>query len=802
VTTTVDARPVPETGQLVSVRDRRWVVVNVERSTQPLDVLAAATARREHLVTMTSVEDDGLGEELRVVWELEQSTRILDRAALPVPDAQRFDEPARLDAFLDAVRWGAITSADTRALQAPFRSGITIEYYQLDPVVRALSLPRANLLIADDVGLGKTIEAGLVVQELLLRHRARTVLVVCPAALCVKWRDEMSEKFGLEFRIVDAECLRQLRRSRGPYVNPWMHFPRLITSIDWLKRERPMRLLRDVLPAGPPTLPRIFDLLIVDEVHGCAPSGRGRYATDSLRTAAIRAIAPHFEHRLFLSATPHNGYPESFGALLELLDDQRFARGVRPDRAQLERVMVRRLKTELPPRWDGSPRFAKRVIDKLEVPYSNEERAIHEALTTYASSRSAVARAEGEGERVAADFVLTLLKKRLFSSPAAFAATLDQHVRTMTGGRAVRGIAPTVRVLRHAIDATEEEFGDDTAADEATTDALATAAGFHAPLSAEERALLDRMRGWAERARDGGDTKARVLLDWLEQVVRPGGRWNDERVIVFTEYRDTQRWLQERLVARGLGGERLALLYGGMDAQQRERIKAEFQAAPSMSPVRILLATDAASEGIDLQRHCHRMVHYEIPWNPNRLEQRNGRIDRHGQPAAEVAIFHFVGAGYENADPGSLEGDLQFLWQAVTKVEAIREDLGSVGPVIAEQVEAAMLGRRRRLDTGTAEQASPARRVLKAERDLRVEINRLHRRLRESRAELRLDQANVERVVSAGLELARQPGLAPAVLDRPADDPAPRGPVFHMPQLTGSWARAREGLSHPVTDAE
>jgi hypothetical protein len=136
------------------VRDRRWVVVNVERSTQPVDVLAAAPSRPEHLVTMTSVEDDGLGEELRVVWELEQATRILDRAALPVPDAQRFDEPARLDAFLDAVRWGAITSADTRALQAPFRSGITIEDYQLDPVVRALSLPRANLLIADDVGPG------------------------------------------------------------------------------------------------------------------------------------------------------------------------------------------------------------------------------------------------------------------------------------------------------------------------------------------------------------------------------------------------------------------------------------------------------------------------------------------------------------------------------------------------------------------------------------------------------------------------------------------------------------------------
>src|SRR6266540_1079030 len=484
-------------------------------------------------------------------------------------------------------------------------------------------MPRTNLLIADDVGFGKTIEAGLVVQELLLRHRARTVMVVCPASLCVKWRDEMAEKFGLEFRIVDAGLLRHLRRTRGPYANPWTHFPRLIASVDWLKRERPLRMLRDALPPVP-SYPRRFDLLIVDEVHGCAPSGRGRYATDSLRTKAVRTIAPHFEHRLFLSATPHNGYPESFEALLELLDDQRFARGVRPDRAQLQRVMVRRLKSELPPRWDGSPRFPKRVIDRLVVPYGQEERAVHAAMAAYAASRSAAARARGEGERVAADFVLTLLKKRMFSSPAAFASTLDQHVQTMTAGRPAR-----------AIDATEEEFGDDTAAEEATGDALATAAGFSASLTGEERRLLERMRAWAGRARDGGDAKVEVLLGWLQGVVRPGGRWNDERVIVFTEYRDTQRWLQERLVAAGLGGERLALLFGGMDERERERIKAEFQAAPGLSPVRILLATDAASEGIDLQRHCHRLVHYEIPWTPNRLEQRNGRIDRHGQPARE-----------------------------------------------------------------------------------------------------------------------------------------------------------------------
>ena len=236
-------------------------------------------------------------------------------------------------------------------VQSPFRSGIDIEDYQLDPVVRAIQMPRVNLLIADDVGLGKTIEAGMVDLELIIRHRARRILVVCPASLQVQWRDQMRDKFGLDFRIVDSELMRDLRRKRGIHVNPWTHFPRLITSIDFLKRERPLRLFKETLPAeGESIYPRRYDILILDEAHNCAPSGRGKYATDSLRTEAIRLLAPHFEHKLFLTATPHNGYQESFTALLELLDNQRFARGTMHRHASnlQRRVMVRRLKSELP----------------------------------------------------------------------------------------------------------------------------------------------------------------------------------------------------------------------------------------------------------------------------------------------------------------------------------------------------------------------------------------------------------------------------------------------------------------------
>jgi SNF2-related domain len=371
----------PEQGQLVQVRSRPWVVNDVKPSSLPSPAMVLPVVKQQNLLTLSSVEDDGLGEELQVVWEIEPGAKVIERVALPEPTD--FDSPDKLDAFLDAVRWGAASTADHKNIQSPFRSGIEIEDYQLDPVVRAIQMPRVNLLIADDVGLGKTIEAGMVGLELIIRHRARKILVVCPSALQIQWRDQMRDKFGLDFRIVDSSLMRDLRRRRGIHVNPWSHFPRLITSIDFLKRERPLRLFRETLPAPGETIyPRKYDLLIVDEAHNCAPSGIGKYAADSLRTQALRELAPHFEHKLFLTATPHNGYRESFSALLELLDNQRFSRGTEPDRKQLEAVMVRRLKSDPSFAFNhlGIRRFPPRILEPIEVPYTDEERGIHAAL--------------------------------------------------------------------------------------------------------------------------------------------------------------------------------------------------------------------------------------------------------------------------------------------------------------------------------------------------------------------------------------------------------------------------------------
>jgi len=790
----------PEVGQVVRCRDRVWAVNDVEPSTLPTDPLAGT--RPHHLVRMSSLEDDGFGDELAVLWELEPGTHVIPHTELPRPEAGRLDPPERLDAFLDAVRWGAVATADSRSLQAPFRSGITVKDYQLDPVVRALGMPRANLLIADDVGLGKTIEAGLVTQELLLRHRARTVVVVCPAGLVVKWREEMRDRFGLEFRVVDTAAVRQLRRDRGVGANAFTSFPRIIVSIDWLKDRRAQSLLDEVL-AGVDhrRTPRTFDLLIVDEVHASAPSGRGRYAVDSLRTRAIRRLAPHCEHRLFLSATPHNGYRESFTALLELLDPQRFARGVDPNPTQLARVLVRRLKRELrdelAPQSDGrgtaTEEFPDRRVLAMAVDHPDDERRAYELLARYAEERRA--RHERGSKRSAVDFVTLLLKKRLLSSPSAFANTLACHRDTLAR-REEESREPTESQLQAAWDRVADEAAEDEDG-EGAAEAITTAGRGMPPLTAEERALLDELGAWAERRRSQPDARARALFAWLEEVCRtPGGGWTDERVIVFTEYRDTQRWLIDLLLAHGFGGdggERIADLYGGMDTDDRERTKAEFQAHPSRSPVRILVATDAASEGIDLQRHCWRMLHWEIPWNPARLEQRNGRVDRFGQPSPVVEIRHFVPRGWES-DPSGFAAELGFLSLVAHKVEQIRDDLGSVGAVLADQVGDAMLGRRRRIDDDAVDRARsrPGTKVLQVERKLREGLALCHERLQSSIEALGLAPERVERVVATALEVANQPPLVPTA--EPGE--------HRLPPLSGSWQRTSEGMVDRLSGEE
>ncbi|GAB3214030.1 DISARM system SNF2-like helicase DrmD [Marinactinospora endophytica] len=760
---------------LVAVRGQKWVVSGVEE------------ADGTTVVSLQSVEDGRFGETLDVVWEIEPGRRLLPSGSLPEVGAAGFDPPERLAAFLDAVRWSAVTSADVKTLQAPFRSGVAVEDYQLEPVARAVSAPRVNLLLADDVGLGKTIEAGLVAQELLLRHRAQRVMIVCPAGLTLKWKDEMAEKFGLDFTIIDSECCARVRRDYGSAANPFNVHPLSIVSLPWLRGAKAQRLLDEVLPADGPGYPRAFDLLILDEAHHVAPSAPKQvYAVDSQQTKLIRRLAPHFTHRLFLSATPHNGYQASFTALLEILDDQRFARGVAPDRTAVKDTVVRRLKRHIVGA-DGTPRFAEREAHAIPVDYPDSEREVHGLLTRFAELRRAkLATRRG---RKATDLVTLLLKKRLFSSPAAFAHTVQVYLETLEK-RSETGAHLTDDEDPEWMDDFFDEIAtlDDEQMAEAENDALGRARPRQPDADDDEVALLRRMLDWALAHEAQPDAKARELITYLTAVCRPDRHWTDERVVVFTEYRDTQTWLAGLLRQEGLGGVHVAELHGGMSTDEREQVRLAFQKAPGEHPVRILLATDAAGEGIDLQRHCHRLVNYDIPFNPNKLEQRIGRIDRYGQ-TDPPQIRHFVGTGWEGA-VDSYEADLEFLSRVAGKVARMEEDLGQVNAVLSEAVQRRMLGESVGIEV---EAAGTGTERLPAETEVGDQVRRLRADLEATVRELGLTPQRVRRVVDTALNLANQQPLSPHVDERHLTED-----LFDVPTLTGSWARASAGLTERV----
>jgi len=782
--TTRDA--VPEVGSLVEVRGQRWVVSD-----------ASPGGDGSTLLVLQSVEDGRYGESLPVIWEVEPGRRVLPAGSLPEVTSGGFDPPERLAAFLDAVRWSAVTSAEVKTLQAPLRSGVVVEEYQLEPVARAIEAPRVNLLLADDVGLGKTVEAGLVALELLLRHRAKRVMVVCPPGLMVKWRDEMAEKFGLDFTIVDSAQLNALRRSHGSAANPFRVYPLTIVSLTWLRGAKAERLLQEVI--DPDGDKRAFDLLILDEAHHVAPAApKQRYAVDSQQTKLIRWLAPHFEHRLFLSATPHNGYPESFTALLEIIDDQRFARGVDPDPVAQRETVVRRMKRQITEADGTTPRFAKRDATAIPVTYTDSEREAHALLKEFAALRRR--RLTTRTGRTSVDLVTLLLKKRLFSSPRAFAHTVGVYLDT------VQAKAKATRTAQATADDDEvpawmESFLDDVAAfddeelAEAEDDAAARSGRVQAELadtSQQEVALLKRMETWAARYETMPDAKAEELLTYLKAVCLPDGEhWTNERVVVFTEYRDTQIWLKELLAQEGLAGDRVKLLYGGMDAWHREQLRLAFQEPPDRSNVRILLTTDAASEGIDLHEHCHRLVNYDIPFNPNKLEQRIGRIDRYGQPHTPQ-VRHFVGKDWEQATD-SYEADLEFLARVAGKVARMEEDLGHVNAVLADAVQKRMLGEITDFDIDNAALVNQAgrRRVgrVAPEADVTEQVRRLRRDLDATIAELRITPANVKRLVDTALELDGEQPLKPFLDERRLADG-----LYEVPALTKSWARATEGL--------
>jgi len=736
----------PEQGQLVRLRNRFFLV----RDVFPHEADRGEVSTR---LDLECLDDDRLGEGLSVLWEREVNTEILQADQFPIPSGQ-WDHPRVFDAFLTAIRWSSSSLLRGSALQSAFRGAIDLEPYQLEPASRAVLMPRVNLLIADDTGLGKTIEAGLVIQEMLARARIRNCLIVAPASLLIQWQEEMAEKFDLEFRIIDRASVLTLRREYGVHVNPWRSYPRLITSIDYLKREAMLSQFELSLEGGYGAAAS-WDLLILDEAHNCAPAGRRKYIRDSDRTRALRRIAPHFQHRLFLTATPHNGFTESFTALLSELDPLRFHRSATVDPQQVKAIMVRRLKKQLTDAGEVKRPFPNRRVDALPVPDLPAERRASELLDEYIRLR--IERADSRREHFAVRFALNLLKKRFLSSPLAFHKSLETHLEHVS--RPSAAAAPDRELVERLIQRSREDVEDDVLRDANEQEALQESTRFFGAPTAEEDRILTELTDLAQRQALAEDGKLRVLRSWIEAHLFTDGALgdlNEERLIVFTEYRDTLEYLAHYL-RDWLGKDRILFLMGGAPMLGKERLpdreatKAAFQAPPDEHPVRILLATDAAAEGLNLQKHCRYLIHYEIPWNPNRLEQRNGRIDRHGQPAAEVFVHHFL---YDN------RRDSEFLQTVVQKVERMREDLGAVAAVLEEGLEEAMLGRR--VDLASIRPRKTLRDDIQQELWDKQRLRQLRELIDQARREGDIYPERLHQVLDCALRLEGHPGLEPA----------------------------------------
>jgi ERCC4-related helicase len=674
---------IPQAGQTVIVRNRPALVRSVDERSDP-NMPATHEVQVEYIDGWSHPDSDYL------IWELERGARVVASLAIPRIDepGQFPDDPALLHAFLRANRWSAINRLSSRREQdeqelrliSPWQSAVQVEDYQLYPVLKAMLMPRISLLLADDVGMGKTIEAGLIISELYARRRIRRVLIVCPASLQLQWRDEMRKKLHLDCTIVDRDETFRLQRELGVDSNPWASYPRIITSMDYLRQ-------KDVLGsfvAATNSLAGRFEailpwqMLVVDEVHNLTPSS---YGDDSDRCEMLRRIAPHFEHRLFLSATPHNGYTVSFTGLLELLDPVRFQQKAmldEQDHRQVYLSMVRRLKQELTEEGEEE-RFAPRHVESLTIPVQGLEKQLFDALRSYREGVQQLLGHINRGERHLGEFLLKLLTKRLLSSSYAFARTWWRHVEGLNLDER------DIEVTSYAIDRAEMAMNDDQERSLREEDAIEQTGAwlrrYAEPLKSERQAVstcLEHM-GWSVQALQQPlssismppDAKWERLLQWINDNLKRGSALrDDERLILFTEYKHTLDYFMERLRRAGLESPQVENLYGGALSEQRERIKDAFN-DPS-NPLRILVGTDTVSEGISLQITCRYVVHLEIPWNPMRLEQRNGRVDRHGQER-DVYAFHFTSDD---------EADLQFMARVVEKVNQARSDLGSVGQVI------------------------------------------------------------------------------------------------------------------------
>jgi superfamily II DNA or RNA helicase len=538
-----------------------------------------------------------------------------------------------------------------------------------------LKSARVRFLLADDAGAGKTIMAGLLIRELELRGLAERILIVCPANLAFQWQRELKEKFDAKFLVLKGQDIRD---QFG--VNQWLERNRVITSLDLAKRA-------DILPG----LGQVrWDLVVVDEAHRMSASDESH---KSLRYRLGELLRDTTDHILLLTATPHKGDPLNFSLFLQLLDPDVYA-DVKSIREAMNRrrapFYLRRTKEamvyfpELRPdgTWAAEKIFTKRIPRTVDFQIDGPEFELYRDVTRFVKRESARAVANGQDPRARAiGFLMSLYQRRLASSTRAMRRSLENRARRLEEGfkraQELARFAPPDLPDPEELEEMEESERERL---EAMVEAV-TLAG-----SAEEvRGEVQELRRLAAQAQDVENAGVEAKLSRFKELLQTEGFFDrsDQRLLLFTEFKDTLDYLVERLKSWGF---RVGSIHGSMKSGSRDepgtRLHAEQQFREGA--IQVLVATEAAGEGINLQA-CNILFNYDIPWNPNRLEQRMGRIHRYGQ-RKDCLIFNFVATN-------TIEG--RVLQRLLEKLQEIRDALDddAVFNVVGEVLPAAHVER-------------------------------------------------------------------------------------------------------------
>lgn len=511
---------------------------------------------------------------------------------------------------------------------APFlslhRSSVVPYNYQLVPLVLALEKPTTRMLIGDDVGLGKTVEAGLIISELIQRGKVKRVIFLTPANLKQQWKEALDYFFHIKATIIDSFSRKEFEKELPAGANPWQYFQFVIASIDYAKSPDIKQQIQE----------QPWDLLLVDEIHLCArPHSNVKATKQQKRYELVKDLSKKISNVLFLTATPHNGYSDSFASILEMINPEivlqngNGAISFDKSKARYNVIQRNRKKLEAWYKKQGkkSP-FPQRDQKEVIIDPKPNGKLIQllDAVERYGDFILKSAKdKESNKVRNIANWVAIHLQKRAISSPYAVLKSLENRIST---------IQNKVENLSESEEETLENYVYDLFSDdERITEEMASLRLDFEALSQDEIAELKRIIAFGETLTPKDDEKLQKLkTDILPELI-----YKDPKVILFTKYKDTLDYLEKNLKTKDFD---TFIMHGDMSLNARTEIFGKFDRAKKA----ILIATDVISEGLNLQRLASNVVHYELPWNPNRLEQRNGRVDRIGQKREIVNIRTLV----------------------------------------------------------------------------------------------------------------------------------------------------------------